>query len=88
MSFQNLVRLSQILKKSPSDFILTSIKCQKNGKKNTILMFHNRAFSIASKNDIDDLLLATVLTIWLKQIIRNQFVIEKINTYRPTRVSK
>jgi hypothetical protein len=45
-------------------------------------MFHNRAFSIASKNDIDnsDLLLATVLTIWLKQIIRNQFVIEKINT--------
>jgi hypothetical protein len=51
-------------------------------------MFHNRAFSIASKNDIDDLLLATVLTIWLKQIIRNQFVIEKINTYRPTRVSK
>jgi hypothetical protein len=53
--FQNLVRLSQIKKKkSPSDYTRVNSVKKIRKKKIQLLMFHNRAFSIASKNDIDD----------------------------------
>jgi hypothetical protein len=75
ISFQNLVRLSQILKFSLPDYAHVN-KVSKYEKKMTInvtqhddrlrylRLFYNGAFSIASKNDLDDqnLLLATVCT--------------------------
>jgi hypothetical protein len=64
MSFQNLVRLSQIKKKIPGLIMPMSTKCKKNEKKMTMNIiehndrlgylrrFYNGAF--ASKNDIED----------------------------------
>jgi hypothetical protein len=75
MSFQNLVRLSQIKKFSLCLITPMSTKCQKNEKKidtiNVIQhddrlwylrLFYNGAFSVVSKHDFDDqfFLLATV----------------------------
>jgi hypothetical protein len=82
MSFQNLVRVSQIKK----IHCLIMTKCQKNDKKTTINVikiddrlwylrpFYNGAFSSASKHDFDDqffFLLATVHFVYHKCVLFN-----------------